>query len=82
MRSNLHNVLFAPKSTQFWVSHATIDGQPAAGQPYHKFQLTELLARKPDADADVIPLHVDPKPAVETARSVKDAVSNERLKTK
>ncbi len=49
MNSNLHNVLFEPGSTKFWVANATKDKQPAADQPYRQFQLTELLKRKPDA---------------------------------
>ena len=56
MRSNLHNALFAPKSTKLWVANATADKQPAADQKYHAFQLTELLARQPDAAAPQIPL--------------------------
>jgi hypothetical protein len=55
MKSNLHNVLFAPKSQRLWVAHATADKQPAADQPYQEFSLTELLARRPDAKAPVIP---------------------------
>jgi len=56
MRSNLHNVLFAPKTTEFWVAHASHDAQPAASQPYHAFRLTELLSRHPDASAPELPL--------------------------
>ena len=56
MKSNLHDVLFAPASTKLWVANASADCQPAAEQPYHEFQLTELLARKPDAAAKQIPL--------------------------
>lgn len=56
MRSNLHNVLFAPRSTEFWVSHASGDAQPAATQPYHAFRLTELLARRPDPSSMLIEL--------------------------
>ncbi len=56
MKSNLHNVLFEPKSTRFWVSNATTDKQPAADQPYHAFQLSELLARKPDMTSPELPM--------------------------
>jgi hypothetical protein len=49
-------VLFAPASTKLWVANASTDCQPAAEQPYHAFQLTELLSRKPDAAAKQIPL--------------------------
>ena len=55
MKSNLHNVLFEPKTTRFWVANATADGKPAADQNYHQFQLSELLKRKPSPDAKVIP---------------------------
>jgi hypothetical protein len=47
MRSNLHNVLFEPRSTRLWVANASQAGEPAAEQKYHAFQLTELLARRP-----------------------------------
>ncbi len=43
MKSNLHNVLFEPKTTRFWVANASPEQQPAATQPYYQFQLTELL---------------------------------------
>ena len=55
MKSNLHNVLFEPKSTRFWVANAGIDKSPAATQPYHRFQLTELLQRRPDRSSREIP---------------------------
>ncbi|NOX54331.1 MAG: peptidase C45 [Planctomycetes bacterium] len=55
MSSNLHNVLFEPKSTRFWVAIASKDGQPAATQPYHRFQLSELLKRRPAASAREVP---------------------------
>ena len=45
MKSNLHSVLFEPKSTRLWVAHASARGEPAVTQPYHAFQLTELLTR-------------------------------------
>lgn len=48
MSSNLHNVLFEPRSTAFWVANATADKQPAADQPYHHFSLQELLSRSPE----------------------------------
>jgi isopenicillin-N N-acyltransferase-like protein len=55
MKSNLHNVLFAPKSTDFWVAHASRDGRPAAEQPYQKFNLRELLNRRPNPSSPEIP---------------------------
>jgi hypothetical protein len=56
MKSNLHNVLFEPKTTRFWVANATTDKRPAADQPYHQFQLSELLQRKPDMLSPELPL--------------------------
>jgi predicted choloylglycine hydrolase len=47
MMSNLHNVLFEPASSRLWVANASLEGAPAAEQPYHAFQLSELLARRP-----------------------------------
>ncbi|MEZ5944847.1 MAG: C45 family peptidase [Planctomycetaceae bacterium] len=45
MKSNLHNVLFEPASTRFWVSNAGSDGTPAAERPYTAFDLRQLLAK-------------------------------------
>jgi hypothetical protein len=59
-RSNLHNVLFEPQSTRFWVANAGRDGQPAAERPYQAFQLSALLDRRPDEDAPevaTVPTH-------------------------
>ena len=56
VKSNLHNVLFEPKSTRFWVSNASADKIPAAERPYHAFQLSELLARRPGQEGIDIPL--------------------------
>lgn len=56
MKSNLHNVLFEPKSTKLWVANANSDGAPAANQKYHGFQLSELLKRKPDTKSPVYPM--------------------------
>ncbi len=58
MKSNLHNVLFEPKSTKLWVANASADGQPAANQKYFSFQLSELLKRKPDANSPQYPMPV------------------------
>ena len=68
MKSNLHDVLFAPKSTKFWVANASADGKPAADQPYHAFQLTELLARKPDPAAKEIRFVAEAVKAAATSR--------------
>jgi isopenicillin-N N-acyltransferase-like protein len=70
MRSNLHNVLFEPKSTRFWVANASKDGQPAATQPYHAFQLTELLQHVPESSAKVLP--PPPQPAPKPAEPLVD----------
>lgn len=43
MKSNLHSVLFEPRSTKLWIANASPDGQPAATQRYYQFQLSELL---------------------------------------
>jgi|GEM_PF-426738 len=56
MKSNLHNVLFEPKSTKIWVANASSDQRPAAEQKYARFQLSELLEREPDKAAPEIPL--------------------------
>lgn len=53
-RSNLHNALFEPASTKMWITNAASDGKPAADQPYHAFQLTELLEHKPSVDSPEI----------------------------
>jgi hypothetical protein len=56
MKSNLHDVLFEPKSTRLWVANASPDKKPAAEQKYHAFQLTELLKRRPEAGTTELPL--------------------------
>lgn len=56
MKSNLHNVLFEPETTRFWVANASRDQRPAAEQPYHAFRLSDLLNRKPAASSPEIPL--------------------------
>ena len=55
MNSNLHNVLFEPATTKFWVANASSDKKPAADQRYHSFQLSELLKRLPDSDSPELP---------------------------
>jgi hypothetical protein len=59
MKSNLHSVLFEPASTKLWVANASIDGQPAVTQPYHAFQLCELLTHAADSS---VPEHPAPPP--------------------
>jgi hypothetical protein len=55
MKSNLHSVLFETRSTRLWVAHASVDGAPAATQPYHEFQLTELLTHEPSPHSPALP---------------------------
>jgi isopenicillin-N N-acyltransferase-like protein len=55
MKSNLHSVLFETSTGRFWVANASTDGQPAANQPYHAFDLPELLTHRPDLAAPVLP---------------------------
>jgi hypothetical protein len=55
MKSNLHSVLFEPKSTRLWVANASTDGQPAVTQPYHAFTFSDLLTHTPDASAPALP---------------------------
>jgi hypothetical protein len=56
MKSNLHNVLFEPKTTRLWVANASPDKKPAAEQRYYEFQLSELLKRKPEPASRELPL--------------------------
>ncbi len=51
MKSNLHNVLFETATGRLWVANASIDGQPAATQPYHAFQFRDLLENEADSSA-------------------------------
>ncbi|MBW3543177.1 MAG: hypothetical protein KY476_23215, partial [Planctomycetes bacterium] len=60
MKSHLHNVLFEPKTTRFWVANAGRDGTPAAEQPYHAFRLTDLLASRPDPSVPELPMRERP----------------------
>jgi hypothetical protein len=53
MKSNLHSVLFEPRSTKLWVAHASKEGAPAVTQRWHAFQLTELLEHEPETPAPV-----------------------------
>ena len=71
MSSNLHNALFEPASSRFWVSNASRDGQPAATQPYHEYRLTELLSRSPDATATAL----EPPPSSSAPVATLEAVT-------
>ena len=55
MKSNLHSVLFETRSTRLWVANASNDGAPAVTQPYHAYQLTELLTHHPDPGTTALP---------------------------
>jgi predicted choloylglycine hydrolase len=54
MKSNLHSVLFETTTTKFWVANASTTGEPAANQPYHAFQLSELLTHKADPSSPIL----------------------------
>jgi len=51
MKSNLHSVLFESTTTKLWIANASKAGQPAATQPYHAFQLSDLLTHAPATSA-------------------------------
>ena len=55
MNSNLHNVLFEPATTKFWVANASSDKKPAAEQKYYSFRLTDLLTRRPEPTSPELP---------------------------
>ena len=56
MKSNLHNVLFEPATTRFWVANASSDKKPASDQKYYSFQLSELLKRRPSSISPELPM--------------------------
>ena len=56
MSSNLHNVLFEPATTKFWVANAGSDRRPAAEQKYFSFQLSDLLKRRPAEGSPALPM--------------------------
>jgi len=66
MKSNLHSVLFETTTTRFWVANASKDGKPAALQPYHAFQLSELLKHQADPSSTLLP--APPAPPTRAAR--------------
>lgn len=67
MKSNLHSVLFETTTSRFWVANASKEGEPAATQPYHAFQLSELLTHHADTSAPTLP---PPPVVIPTAASV------------
>lgn len=65
MKSNLHNVLMAPKSGKLWVAHASADKKPAWTQRYHEIDVKALMAQpKPTSGGIEIPM---PKPTIQAA---------------
>jgi isopenicillin-N N-acyltransferase like protein len=67
MKSNLHSVLFETTTTRFWVANASKDAKPAAEQPYHAFQLRELLAHEPGPSARTLPVPPAAPPSAASA---------------
>jgi isopenicillin-N N-acyltransferase like protein len=55
MKSNLHSVLFETTTSRFWVANASTDGKPASDQPYHAFQLLDLLKHQPETSSPTLP---------------------------
>ncbi len=68
MKSNLHSVLFETRTGKFWVANASKDGDPAVTQPYHAFQLPELLTHTPASSAPSLPIPAN-KPETATSTS-------------
>lgn len=68
MKSNLHSVLFETTTTRLWVANASADAQPAVTQPYHEFNLKELLTHKADTSAPALPEPPKAPPAAVGAR--------------
>ena len=56
MKSNLHNVLFAPGLGRLWVANAGPDGEPAWKQKYYHFDFNDLLENKPEGEGRVFEL--------------------------
>jgi hypothetical protein len=77
MKSNLHSVLFETTTTRFWVANASKDGKPAAEQPYHSFQLSELLKHTAETSAPSLPAPPSqPAPPRATATTTSALESN------
>jgi predicted choloylglycine hydrolase len=57
MKSNLHNVLFAPGLGKLWVANASADKQPAWKQKYFEFDFKALLEEPFPGSANEIPFH-------------------------
>ncbi|GAB4187721.1 MAG: hypothetical protein Tsb0015_06750 [Simkaniaceae bacterium] len=52
--SNLHNAIFHPSSLDFWISHASLNKDPAYSQPYQKFNFVQLIKQKVPEGADEV----------------------------
>ena len=57
MKSNLHNVLFAPGLGKLWVANASSDKKPAWTQKYYEFDFRALLNQPLPTDGKEYPLH-------------------------
>ena len=71
MKSNLHDVLFAPRELQMWVAHASADltrpDYQACFQPYRRYDVRRLLALLPPAPKADRPPATAPAPATRPA---------------
>jgi isopenicillin-N N-acyltransferase like protein len=56
MKSNLHNVLFAPGLGKLWVANASTDKKPAWTQKYNEFDFRALLAQAAPTTGKEYPL--------------------------
>jgi hypothetical protein len=56
MKSNLHNVLFAPGLGKLWVANASTDKKPAWTQRYYAFDFKELLNQPFPTDGKEYPI--------------------------
>ena len=65
MNSNLHSVLFETTTTRFWAGNASKDGEPASKQPYHEFNVRDLLRHEADHSSPELPA-----PKASTVQSV------------
>jgi hypothetical protein len=57
MKSNLHNVLFAPGLGKLWVANASSDKKPAWTQKYYAFDFRALLDEPFPTTGKEYPLH-------------------------
>ena len=57
MKSNLHNVLFAPGLGKLWVANASSDKKPAWSQKYNEFDFRALLEQPFPTTGTEYPIH-------------------------